>query len=120
MKFKLAILFISIGFLSAIAFSQIRTLNQADFWKASSDANEVSERVVPRSTTAEEKYFNSGKLLSSILSTTDYDAEGNEHLIEVSKSGNKSATRELIRIGKVYYCRNDKRAWKKWEGFCGS
>lgn len=108
-----------IAFLSVPVFTQSRPISREQFWAGLRNAYDAEDKIFPRRQTSEEKRFENGARSSSSKGIYEYLAADKTREILKDVVQGKPRILEVIRIGEIYYCRENEGTWKKESRSCG-
>ncbi len=118
MKTRNYILLTIICFAASInVFSQAKQISKEDYYQPYREALSKKDDLSRRNLTKQENYRD-GKLFSTTEITDEYLKPDRRHYLEVEKFADYTNKDELIKIGKIYYCRRNDGEWKQYQSWC--
>jgi hypothetical protein len=84
-----------------------------EFNAAEDRSSEISHRKITK-----EEYYKDGKLNRTTEITDEFLEPDRRRYVYAEKSGANTEKRELIQIGKTYYCRKNNAKWEQSKSWC--
>ena len=85
------------------------------FQRRLNDATAAAEKFSRRVTVVEETKMGD-KLIGTNRTVEDFLPPGRQRYLDITSSGGKSSTREIIQLGSVGYSKEDNGPWIEWTG----
>ena len=88
-----------------------KNISESEYWKQVFDSYSLVRKTFPRQETAIYERFTDGKVVYSRTKKYQYEAADKFRLITETTDNGKMTTKEMIRMGRVGYCREGVGEW---------